>query len=141
MRRTKARLSLPSLSFVHNWERRGLTNGSSNRLDSFRKYSPLRVGAKQEVLAVGDPVSGSGAAEPLSNHRRGHRRADGEAHRGPRPLGEDERCAADDHALLRSSYDAFWLARFLKTRGIECLVIDPGSLQVSLRVDPIRCLP
>src|SRR5213080_4524195 len=99
MRRTKARLSLPSLSFVHNWERRRLTNGSSNRLDSFRKYSPLRVGAKQEVLAVGDPVSGSGAAEPLSNHRRGHRRADGEAHRGPRPLGEDERCAADDHAL------------------------------------------
>src|SRR5207244_6704033 len=83
MRRTKARLSLPSLSFVHNWERRRLTNGSSNRLDSFRKYSPLRVGAKQEVLAVGDPVSGSGAAEPLSNHRRGHRRADGEAHRGP----------------------------------------------------------
>src|SRR5207253_6517508 len=79
MRRTKARLSLPSLSFVHNWERRRLTNGSSNRLDSFRKYSPLRVGAKQEVLAVGDPVSGSGAAEPLSNHRRGHRRADGEA--------------------------------------------------------------
>jgi transposase len=28
-------------------------------------------------------------------------------------------------------YDAFWLARFLKARGIECLVIDPGSLQVS----------
>src|SRR5271157_5964015 len=30
-------------------------------------------------------------------------------------------------------YDAFWLARLLKTRGIECLVIDPGSLQVSRR--------
>src|SRR6266487_5921962 len=30
-------------------------------------------------------------------------------------------------------YDAFWLARFLKTRAIECLVIDPGSLQVSRR--------
>src|SRR6266567_8048990 len=30
-------------------------------------------------------------------------------------------------------YDAFWLARFLKTRGIECLVIDPGSLQVNRR--------
>jgi transposase len=30
-------------------------------------------------------------------------------------------------------YDAFWLARFLKARGIECLVIDPGSLQVSRR--------
>ena len=30
-------------------------------------------------------------------------------------------------------YDAFWLARFLKARGIECLVIDPGSLQVNRR--------
>jgi transposase len=29
--------------------------------------------------------------------------------------------------------DAFWLARFLKARGIECLVIDPGSLQVNRR--------
>src|SRR4029077_7958741 len=30
-------------------------------------------------------------------------------------------------------YDAFWLARFLKARGIACLVIDPGSLQVNRR--------
>src|SRR5260370_38783887 len=30
-------------------------------------------------------------------------------------------------------HDAFWLARFLKARGIECLVIDPGSLQVNRR--------
>ena len=30
-------------------------------------------------------------------------------------------------------HDAFWLARFLKARGIECLVIDPGSLQVNMR--------
>jgi transposase len=35
-------------------------------------------------------------------------------------------------------HDAFWLGRFLKTRGIECLVIDPGSLQVSL---PASCRP
>jgi hypothetical protein len=30
-------------------------------------------------------------------------------------------------------YDAFWLARFLKARGIECLVIDPSSVQVNRR--------
>jgi transposase len=30
-------------------------------------------------------------------------------------------------------YDAFWLARFLKARGIECLVVDPASLQVNRR--------
>jgi len=30
-------------------------------------------------------------------------------------------------------YDAFWLARCLKARGVECVVIDPGSLQVSRR--------
>jgi transposase len=28
-------------------------------------------------------------------------------------------------------YDAFWLARFLMARGIECLVIDSGSLEVT----------
>src|SRR5437660_11237646 len=30
-------------------------------------------------------------------------------------------------------YDAFWLARFLKARGIECLVIDAASMQVNRR--------
>jgi transposase len=30
-------------------------------------------------------------------------------------------------------YDGFWLQRFLKARGIACLVIDPGSLQVNRR--------
>jgi transposase len=35
-------------------------------------------------------------------------------------------------------YDAFWLARFLKARGIECLVIDPGSLQVNRRGRPVK---
>jgi transposase len=35
-------------------------------------------------------------------------------------------------------YDAFWLARFLKERGVECLVIDPGSLQVNRRGRPVK---
>ena len=35
-------------------------------------------------------------------------------------------------------YDAFWLARFLMGRGIECLVIDPGSLQVNRRGRPVK---
>ena len=30
-------------------------------------------------------------------------------------------------------YDAFWLARFLMARGIECLVVDPASLKVDRR--------
>jgi transposase len=30
-------------------------------------------------------------------------------------------------------YDAFWLARYLKVRGINCLVVDPASLQVDRR--------
>ncbi len=71
-------------------------------LDNFREHSSLCVGVGQEVLAVGDPVSGSGAAEPLFDRRRGRGKADAEAHRGPRPLGQSERCAADSHALLRS---------------------------------------
>jgi transposase len=35
-------------------------------------------------------------------------------------------------------YDAFWLARFLKARGVECLVIDLRSRRVLLSMDPQR---
>src|SRR5262245_20661865 len=35
--------------------------------------------------------------------------------------------------VASSSHDAFWLARFLKTRGIECFVVDAASLQVNRR--------
>jgi len=29
-----------------------------------------------------------------------------------------------------AGYDGFWLVRFLEQRGIECLVMEPASLQV-----------
>lgn len=32
-----------------------------------------------------------------------------------------------------AGYDAFWLARFLRARGIVCLVVDAASLQVNRR--------
>jgi transposase len=32
-----------------------------------------------------------------------------------------------------AGYDAFWLARFLKGHGIECLVLDAGNLEVNRR--------
>jgi transposase len=32
-----------------------------------------------------------------------------------------------------AGYDAFWLARLLKERGIECLVVDAASMQVNRR--------
>jgi hypothetical protein len=44
IRRTKGCLSPPSLSFVQSWQRRRLTNGSSDPLDNFREHSPLCVG-------------------------------------------------------------------------------------------------
>jgi transposase len=35
-------------------------------------------------------------------------------------------------------YDAFWLARLLKARGIECLVIDPGTSRSTGAGDGLR---
>jgi len=32
-----------------------------------------------------------------------------------------------------AGYDAFWLARFLKARSIECVVVDAASIQVNRR--------
>src|SRR5882757_2904585 len=73
-------------------------NGPDN-LNAFCEHSALRVGAEQEQLAFGDPVSGSGAAEPLSNRRRKHGKADGEAC-SPGLLGQS--FAAGNHLVLRS---------------------------------------
>ena len=87
MRRTKARLSLPTLSFVPCWQLKEIDKWTEQPSRELREYSPLCVGIEQEVLATGDPVSGSGAAEPLFNRRRGRRKADGEAASRPGTAG------------------------------------------------------
>ena len=37
-----------------------------------------------------------------------------------------------------AGYDGFWLARFLEQRGIECLVMEPASLQVNRRARRVK---
>jgi len=37
-----------------------------------------------------------------------------------------------------AGYDGFWLARFVKQRGIDCLVMDPASLQVDRRARRVK---
>jgi transposase len=37
-----------------------------------------------------------------------------------------------------AGYDGFWLTRFLEHRGIDCLVMDPASLQVDRRARRVK---
>ncbi len=37
-----------------------------------------------------------------------------------------------------AGYDGFWLARFLERRGIDCLVMDPASLQVTRQARRVK---
>ncbi len=37
-----------------------------------------------------------------------------------------------------AGYDGFWLARFLEQRGIECLVMEPASLQINRRARRVK---
>ncbi len=37
-----------------------------------------------------------------------------------------------------AGYDAFWLARYLEQRGIECLVMEPASLQVNRKARRVK---
>ncbi len=37
-----------------------------------------------------------------------------------------------------AGYDGFWLARFLEQRGIECLVMEPASLQVNRKARRVK---
>ena len=48
----------------------------------------LELSKKSWLLAIRFRIENS---RPLPNRRRGRRKADGEARRGPRPLGEGER--------------------------------------------------
>jgi hypothetical protein len=49
--------------------------------------------------------------------------------------GPRRQAASSDQIILcyEAGYDAFWLARFLKARGVDCLVIDSASMQVNRR--------
>jgi transposase len=37
-----------------------------------------------------------------------------------------------------AGYDGFWLARFLEQRGIECLIMEPASLQVNRKARRVK---
>jgi transposase len=37
-----------------------------------------------------------------------------------------------------AGYDGFWLSRFLEQRGVECLVMEPASLQVNRRARRVK---
>ena len=37
-----------------------------------------------------------------------------------------------------AGYDGFWLACFLEQRGLECLVMEPASLQVNRRARRVK---
>ncbi len=37
-----------------------------------------------------------------------------------------------------AGYDGFWLARFVQQRGIECLVMEPASLQVNRKARRVK---
>jgi transposase len=37
-----------------------------------------------------------------------------------------------------AGYDGFWLARLLKHHGIDCLVMEPASLQVNRRARRVK---
>ena len=37
-----------------------------------------------------------------------------------------------------AGYDGFWLSRFLEQRGIDCLVMEPASLQINRRARRVK---
>ena len=78
MRRTKAASVFLHSPSSHRDVRR-LANGSCNHWYACRDYPPRCIGAEQEQLALGTPVSRSSAAELVSDQRRGYGRADGES--------------------------------------------------------------
>jgi len=95
------------------------------------------MGLSKNSWLFGDPVSGSGAAEPLSN-RSGNADKLMAKLAAARDAGQvNVRCRAIT-LCYEVGYDAVLVGSVLRRRGIECLVIDPGSLQVNRRRDELR---
>src|SRR3979490_2188028 len=93
--------------------RKRLSNGPDILLCDFYEHSSLRVGAEQEQLAFGDPVSGSGAAEPLSNRRRKHE-ADGGPPKCSRTLLRPDFAIEGDYQMNQTSSSA------ISTNTLHC---------------------
>src|SRR5215475_2848648 len=75
-----------------------LTDDRSNCI--LQGDTPLRPRAEQKQLAVGHPVPGSTAAEPLSHQGWGRRRLNVTAPDRARSLCQGQRQGVFDHALL-----------------------------------------
>ncbi len=96
-------------------------------------YAALELSKNSWLLAIQVPGRDNPSLYPIKggNAEGLMAKLDAARHRVAQLTGQTPKVTL----CYEAGYDGFWLSRFLEQRGIDCLVMEPASLQVNRRAD------
>ena len=99
-------------------------------------YAALELSKNSWLLAIQVPGRDNPSLHPIKGGDAEGlmARLDAARHRVAKVTGQTPTVTV----CYEAGYDGFWLARFLGQRGIECLVMEPASLQVNRRARRVK---
>jgi len=99
-------------------------------------YAALELSKNSWLLAIQAPGRDNPSLHPIKGGDAAGLMAklDAARHRVAKLTGQTPKVTL----CYEAGYDGFWLARFLEHRGIECLVMEPASLQVNRRARRVK---
>jgi transposase len=99
-------------------------------------YAALELSKNSWLLAIQVPGRDNASLHPLTGGDAAGLMAklDAARHRVAKDTGQTPAVTL----CYEAGYDGFWLARFLEPQGIECLVMEPASLQVNRRARRVK---
>jgi len=99
-------------------------------------YAALELSKNSWLLAIQAPGRDNPSLHPIKGGDAAGLMAklDAARHRVAKLTGQTPKVTL----CYEAGYDGFWLARFLEQRGIECLVMEPASLQVNRRARRVK---
>ena len=99
-------------------------------------YAALELSKNSWLLAIQFPGRDNPSVHPLKGGDAGGLMAKLDAAR--ERLAKISGQVAKVTLCYEAGYDGFWLARFVEQRGVDCLVMDPASLQVDRRARRVK---
>ncbi len=99
-------------------------------------YAALELSKNSWLLAIQVPGRDNPSRYPIKggNAEGLMAKLDAARDRVPQLTGQTPKVTL----CYEAGYDGFWLSRFLEQRGIECLVMEPASLQVNRRARRVK---
>ena len=113
-----------------------MTRSSTVTTGEHRLYAALELSKNSWLLAIQVPGRENPSLHPIKGGDTDSLmvKLDAARDRMAKVVGR----APEVTLCYEAGYDGFWLARLLKPRGIDCLVMEPASLQVNRRARRVK---